>query len=80
MAEILGSGGITPLLTLVQGRGTLTLEVVAVEVRQVFTEGCRSPRGLRPTWGLVMGPHMAFVLWNSGSQAVMADRRACLGW
>lgn len=62
--------------TLVQGSGRLTLEVVAVEVMQVFTLGCNIPMGFNPTWGLVSGPHIDLVFCHSGNQAVTADLRA----
>ena len=70
-----GEGGVA-LGTLLHGRGMFTLDVVEVDVRHVFTDGCNSPIGFNPTWGFVIGPHMDFGFWNSGSQAVMAERSA----
>ena len=79
LSPFLGEGGET-LGTLLHGKGMFTLEVVDVDVRQVFTDGCNNPIGFSPTCGFVMGPHIAFGFWNSGSQAVMAERSAWRGW
>ena len=79
LSPFLGEGGET-LGTLLHGKGMFTLDVVDVDVRQVFTDGRNSPIGFSPTWGFVIGPHIAFGFWNSGSQAVMAERSAWRGW
>ena len=48
LSPFLGEGGET-LGTLLQGKGMFTLDVVDVDVRQVFTDGCSSPMGFNPT-------------------------------
>ena len=77
-----GLGGPGPGRALLHdiGGSVFILEVVLVVTRHVLTLGCNTPIGLRPTWGLVMGPHIGLFLYISSIQSATAVLRACLGW